>query len=256
MANSYSQISLADTLPAIAAPRDLAPLWWLWLPPLLLIVQLGVYMLDRPAYERWIDGELGLVELGTFAALLPGIALGILILLRRRVLPEPRLYLWVLLVTWGCFYFAGEEASWGQHLLGWETPEPVQDINDQQETNLHNVSSWFDQKPRLLLELWVVIGGLIIPIRNARRGIAYAPTDWRYWFWPTRVLVLPAALVVIAKLPEYLQDWFGIPRPPPLDIRVSETQEYYFGLYLTLYLASIYVRLRDWQVIAGDRSQG
>ncbi|MCB9982820.1 MAG: hypothetical protein H6861_03965 [Rhodospirillales bacterium] len=36
-------------------------------------------------------------------------------------------------------------------------------MNDQNETNLHNISSRFDQKPRLILLVGVVVGGLIIP---------------------------------------------------------------------------------------------
>ena len=54
--------------------------------------------------------------------------------------------------------------SWGQHFLGWESSEFWQDINDQSETNLHNTSSWLDQKPRLILEIGVMVGGIVIPL--------------------------------------------------------------------------------------------
>ena len=37
----------------------------------------------------------------------------------------------------------GEELSWGQHLLGFETPERLRSINAQEEFNLHNLS-WLD----------------------------------------------------------------------------------------------------------------
>lgn len=220
-------------------------LWWLWFPPLLLIIQVTAYLIDRPFYNRWIDGELGLIEMGTVAVVLPGVVAGILIWRARRLLPTAWLSYWYLLVTLGCVYFAGEELSWGQHLLGWQTPESLQTLNDQQETNLHNISSWLDQKPRLFLELWVVIGGLIVPLWGRIKDSApNSIKDWRYWFWPSQVCLLTAALVVLVKLPEKLNDWFDVPRPPPLDMRVSETQEYYFGLFLSLYLASVYVRLR------------
>src|SRR3546814_4167282 len=53
---------------------------------------------------------------------------------------------------------AGEEASWGQHYAGWLTPDNWQALNDQGETNLHNTSSWLDQKPRTLLEIGVIVG--------------------------------------------------------------------------------------------------
>lgn len=225
--------------------RDLSPLWWLWFPPLLLIIQVTAYLADRPFYSRWIDGELGLIELGTVLVILPGIVAGFLIWRDRQPLPTTWLSYWCLLVTLGCIYFAGEELSWGQHLLGWQTPEPVQAINDQQETNLHNISSWLDQKPRLLLEIWVIVGGLIIPLWSKIKGSTpSSAANWRYWFWPSRIVLFTAVLVVLVKLPEKLNDWFDVPRPPPLDMRVSETQEFYFGLFLSLYLASIYLRLK------------
>src|SRR3546814_9825984 len=61
------------------------------------------------------------------------------------------------------------EASWGQHYAGWLTPENWQALNDQGETNLHNTSSWLDQKPRTLLEIGVIVGGILIPMLALRR---------------------------------------------------------------------------------------
>ncbi|MEM9592817.1 MAG: hypothetical protein AAGD06_01035 [Acidobacteriota bacterium] len=37
------------------------------------------------------------------------------------------------------FVAAGEELSWGQHHLGFATPEPLRELNAQQEVNLHNL---------------------------------------------------------------------------------------------------------------------
>jgi len=39
----------------------------------------------------------------------------------------------------GCFFIMGEEISWGQRLIGFETPEAWADINYQDETTLHNL---------------------------------------------------------------------------------------------------------------------
>ncbi len=42
--------------------------------------------------------------------------------------------------AWASFFVAfGEEASWGQHWLGFGTPEELKSLNAQQETNLHNL---------------------------------------------------------------------------------------------------------------------
>lgn len=37
-----------------------------------------------------------------------------------------------------CFLALGEEASWGQHYLGYETPDALAAVNVQNEMNLHN----------------------------------------------------------------------------------------------------------------------
>lgn len=45
------------------------------------------------------------------------------------------------LVLLGAFFFVafGEEASWGQHWFGFDTPEGLKKLNAQEETNLHNL---------------------------------------------------------------------------------------------------------------------
>ncbi len=40
------------------------------------------------------------------------------------------------------FLAAGEEVSWGQRLFGWGTPESISAINAQDETTLHNLTSF------------------------------------------------------------------------------------------------------------------
>ncbi|HET8777652.1 MAG TPA: hypothetical protein VFN76_08330 [Candidatus Limnocylindria bacterium] len=45
---------------------------------------------------------------------------------------------WVLFVL-GMVFIAGEEISWGQRLLGFETPELLEEINRQNEITLHNI---------------------------------------------------------------------------------------------------------------------
>ena len=41
--------------------------------------------------------------------------------------------------TLGVLYFFLEEISWGQHYFMWETPNIFKEINNQKETNLHNI---------------------------------------------------------------------------------------------------------------------
>jgi hypothetical protein len=42
------------------------------------------------------------------------------------------------------FFGAGEEISWGQRILGFETPEVLTQINKQEEFNAHNLTVWQD----------------------------------------------------------------------------------------------------------------
>ncbi|HCU91152.1 MAG TPA: hypothetical protein DGR97_14470 [Gammaproteobacteria bacterium] len=213
------------------------PRWlWLWFPPLLLLVIVPLKILAPTFYKVWIDGELGLIELATPGVAIAGVIVGFLLLRRPSLLPTRRIRTWVLMVSLGCVYFAGEELSWGQHLFGWSTPAYLEEVNDQEETNLHNISSWFDQKPRMLLELWVLIGGVVWPLLH-RPGATTVGSD-SYWFWPTIEALPSAALAILIRLPERLKSLFDIEQLP-LELRFSEPQEYYFALFLFIYLASI-----------------
>ena len=215
------------------------PRWlWLWFPPVLLLIILPIRIISPEFYSAHIDGELGLIELATPLLSLIGFVIGIATvrLAWNRVGQKERV--WYLLVTLGCFYFAGEELSWGQHFFGWGTPEYLEQINDQEETNIHNISSWFDQKPRLLLELWVLIGGVVmVLVKGGRSFSSYA------WFWPTVECFPTAVLAILVRLPERIKSLFNIEQLP-LELRFSEPQEYYFALFLLLYLAVAGQRLK------------
>jgi len=222
---------------------ELSPWVRLWLPLGLVAAVYGAFFsLARPAYEYWFERELGVVELATPLILVFAIVYGLRAFRRRKGLPAAWLGYWLLLVTAGCVYFAGEDLSWGQHLAGWETPERLKNINDQQETNIHNISSWFDQKPRLLLELWVVIGGILVAGWRRWRGEIFARDGWAYWFWPGFACFPAALLGFLVKLPERIKTVFDI-ASLPTDLRYSELQELMFAVFLLCYLASNYRRL-------------
>lgn len=220
------------------------PRWfWLWFPPLLVLIIIPIKLVAPGFYAHWIDGELGLIELATPVISIAGAVVGIRLWRVASQLPTQRLRVWILLTTLGCVYFAGEELSWGQHFFGWGTPAYLEALNDQEETNLHNISSWFDQKPRLLLELWVLIGGLVLPVyRWWRQSPLSAGAGEAYWFWPTIECLPTAFLAITVRLPERIKTLFGLEQLP-LELRFSEPQEYYFALFLLIYLASIRHRL-------------
>lgn len=85
----------------------------------------------------------------------------------------------------GAIYFTLEEISYGQHLFRWNTSEMWKNINDQDKTNLHNTHAIFDQLPRALLQIAILIGGIFLPIYRYLRNIKLDHSDWRYWLLPT-----------------------------------------------------------------------
>lgn len=218
---------------------------WLWaaLAPALVAATLLLRWLAPAAYPAW-ESETGPVELGTALLLLPAVAFSVAIVRRRAALPARALTAWFALAGAGCLYLAGEELSWGQHLIGWETPEWLATVNDQGETNLHNVSSWLDQKPRTLLELWV-LAALAIACAGLRRGKAPDPENPWHWYWPGPHVIPGALLAVLVRLPERVESWTEWIRPVPLNIRLSELQEFCFAVVLLVYVWDVCSRLES-----------
>ena len=219
---------------------SLSAWWWLWLPLAGAIGILAVEYLFPANARGWIVSERGLVEFLHIVIPLASTILALRLLLRPQHRRYRWLWIWLVLASLGSFYVAGEEASWGQHYLRWATPESWQAVNDQGETNLHNTSSWFDQKPRMLLELGIVIGGIVIPlaalkwpaIRRVRFGIILPP-----------MLCLPST--VLAELTRLSERVLDVVQPgTQLFTRASEVQETYFYVFILLYLIVLGRRLR------------
>lgn len=203
---------------------------------------LALRWLAPALFPAW-ESEFGPVELGTAALLVPAMALFAGIVRRRQALPAGWLAAWFALAGIGCLYFAVEELSWGQHLAGWDTPGWLAVLNGQNETNLHNVSSWLNQKPRTLLELWVLASLLVAGAR--RHGTAVTESGSAAgWFWPGPHTAVAGLLALAVRLPERLESWTGWVRPVPLNIRLSELQEFCFALFLLIYAWEVSARLR------------
>jgi hypothetical protein len=101
-----------------------------------LIVMLS--RVERSAFG-FLTAEDASLEWMQFAALAVALVFGVLMagsLLRRGQRLAALAY---LLFALGCFFIAGEEISWGQRILGLETPEGVAALNHQQEINVHNI---------------------------------------------------------------------------------------------------------------------
>lgn len=220
---------------------------WLWLKfPLFLLgfLLLALWLLDAETYQRWFGYEIGFIELLTPALLVVAIFHGVRSLaLLRNATPVSWLPGWVLLVALACIYFAGEEISWGQHFFGWQTPATLAELNDQNETNLHNISSWFDQKPRLVVEILVLTGGVILPLQCFLTGRCLRPGTRSIWFWPSRACFPAALLVILVYMPDRIAVLFT-DQKSFVTFRLSEIQELFYAVFFLIYMASIHARLR------------
>jgi len=145
--------------------------------------------------------------------------------------------LWFGIAALCCLYVAGEEISWGQHFFGWISGDFWMEINDQGETNLHNISSWLDQKPRLILELGVMIGGVFAPL-----AMKFRPSLLPAWFQaicPPMSLIPTALIVVTIKLSDKILEALDV----SFYTRSSEILEIYLFYYVLVYL--VVTRLRS-----------
>ena len=221
--------------------------WWLYLPVGFFCLRYAVHMFtDRGAgLESYFLGELGVVENLTVFILL--VALWVTIDTLRRVGGEaPLLKLFLVFYALGCIYFAGEEASWGQHWFGWSTNEFFQAINDQQETNFHNTSKWLDRMPKAVVSLAIFVGGVVLPIyfRVKSRRIDYSWRAW--WLIPTMVCLPTAVIATVATWPSKIERqidfnfYFN---------QAQEMKELYVAFFILLFIVSLKRRL-----IAKNRS--
>jgi hypothetical protein len=201
---------------------------WLWLPV--------VFILAMSACELFLAGEIissivaenGPLEILQFLILCLAFIFALICLYRTR--KQPLLALWYVLAALGCLYTAGEEISWGQQFFKWATPETWLAVNDQQETNLHNTTSWLDQKPRLILEIGVIAGGLILPlIIKLRASIIPA---WLEIIAPPNRLAVTAAIFLTIKIVDKLGDQIGF----VFFKRDGEITEIYIYYFILLYL--------------------
>jgi hypothetical protein len=88
----------------------------------------------------------------------------------------------------------------------------------------------------------VLIGGILVPLAEHVRGSTFARGSFSYWFWPTLDCLPTAIFAIGVRLPPRIKDLFELPALP-YEIRYSEPQEYYFALFLVLYLLSLATRL-------------
>lgn len=209
---------------------------WLVLPIIGVFAQIGIETLVAKERLAALHSEFGPHEALQFLIISAATLLALSLLFKPRVRGNAWLFAWVGIAFICGIYVSGEELSWGQHIFEWGTPEYWENLNDQGETNFHNTSSWLDQKPRLLLEIGVLVGGIIIPI--LQRFKVKLPKKFNLIYPDPRVFVtsIIALLInIVDKIDEAMKDISIMERP-------SEVEEVYLFYFVLLYM--IYFRKR------------
>lgn len=166
---------------------------------------------------------------------------------------------WMGVYFLALIFFAGEDQNWFQYWLDTKVPDYFLVNNKEQETNLHNINSWFNQKPRLMVEAWLLIACVLVPMgwwtwpRRATQSFVSAD------LWPDRRIV-PLALGILffgqmRRIFKYLGE-LGVPLPANLlgdgvnvmtetfpGVRISELQEVGFAYVMLLFAAMLYGKL-------------
>jgi len=266
-----SRMDEKSQAPRAGRKRDL-PVWiclgWpvgtlviCWLTPLL-------------GWERWHQfmghQELSFLEITTVVFLLPAFVLGIMCSIRfRRARWLPRRQARAIAIVMcigalGALYFGGEEMSWGQSYLRWETPEAWAKINKQNESNLHNLQldkygpwvAWIDDvvnnAPRQVLLGIAVLGAALPLVLIRRRETEKARASIWYWLVPTWRLVPICALAVGSTIPEKIakaiRHHYDIWPVYDSYVRMAfispggELKEYCYGMMILFYFWSLLLR--------------
>ena len=224
--------------------NDLPKWLWLWLPIVVALFPYAARIFNTET-DAIVFGEQGIIENYTVIILFIAIVLGLVAISKMQSFIFPLFRFWLALLVVGCIYYAGEEISWGQHWFGWGTPEAWMSVNDQGETNLHNTSALLDQVPRMLLTIAAVVGGIIIPLIVWLRKKPLKQDRFYYWLWPTFVNIPTCFLAIAVSLHEKTYKLFDTTVPHLLDIRAGETKECLLAMFLFMYIASFYKRLKQ-----------
>ena len=115
------------------------------LAPLVIVVVYGL-LLSIPSTRSTTLGMLDEnhhVELLTFASLLLGAVLGLILAWRTRRTAFVSVFF--ALFALGLLFAAMEEVAWGQTFFGFETPPMLKGLNRQNELTLHNIRGFHNR---------------------------------------------------------------------------------------------------------------
>lgn len=231
------------------------------LPSSLLIAPFIFFVMFKDS-SFYFAKEAGLVEKITAIILLLAVSLNVKTFLQYRqknkiffqahMVEMPHaVYIrnWIIIYAIGCIYFLGEEISWGQHISNWATPEMWMTVNNQQETNLHNISALFDQLPRLLLTTGIIVTGFFLPILYRKKVHNHEKSASLYEIiLPGFNCITAASTVFLISIHDKLYSFFGGDMPVFLKINDGEVKESLIAMFLLVYIYEFNRRLKSYNL--------
>ena len=199
---------------------------------------------NQTGYNTTIWSESGLVEQLQIIFLL----ISMFFLIKFLMINNKNLHIYLRVIIFfyliGVKYYFFEEISWGQHFFGWRTPEFFSEINHQNETNLHNTSSVFNELPRNLLLIWCSLSFIFV------KFISYKYKKISYLILPYLKLKFISILILVFYIQDFVIDKFDLAPGQPAQndneillnllfemisfnfIRLSELLELLFNYYV------------------------
>ena len=192
--------------------------------------------------------ENGLIE--NIQSLLLFLSIFILIRSFRIFKSDNFLKVFIIFKIIALTYYFGEEISWGQHFFKWNTPEIFNELNNQNETNLHNISNLLDQVPRSLVILWCGFIPLVFYFFKKRFDLS---NKLNLIILPNLKLLVVSLILLLFFLPDLLVDKMNLHPGHHVDgkdvveakyydiltfnfvERLSEIQELIFCFYFFIY---------------------
>ena len=154
--------------------------------------------------------------------------------------------IFLYLYFFGLIYYFFEEISWGQHFFFWDSPDFFIKANNQNETNFHNISNFFNELPRSLLLIWCSFSFLIFKVIKKNKKLFL----FKNFIFPNSNLKKISYLLLFFTIPDLFVDKFNLHPGYPIDwitairlyeiidfitfnyIRLSELQELIIDYYI------------------------
>lgn len=237
----------------VPSNRNWLVLWGIGL--LAMLIPVIASQMGPEAVEWMVVSPFGFSENIVTFFIIFGVAYAIAI---ARLPSATHLRGWMVVYAIALIFFAGEDQNWFQYWIGAEVPDYFLAHNKEKEINLHNINSWFNQKPRLVVELWALIACTLVPLgwwmwpKNATKK--FIPTE----LWPdARVVPIAVMSIGIGMLGRAQKHLARVVDLPDLKlneghhimleafpgVRISELEEIGFAYLMVLFVALLYGQL-------------